>query len=151
MTASVREQTGEIAGVQVRWVSVIVSGHTVEQVLCYDFAEAEAVHGRPFDDEMDREIQMAMFATDRIATDGAMYQVASATSYVLDGKCIRTAKIAHCSEIQPESAGWIIENPDGTEIKPDESGCVPGSPPIVHRTLMQDDDTAEDEDESDEG
>ena len=133
MTASVREQTGEIRGVQVRWVHVIVAGHTVEQVLCYDIAEAEAVHGRPFDDELDRTIQMGMYATDRIATDGTMFKVASATSYVLDGTCIRTAKIAHCSEIQP-----------------DESGCVPGSPPIAHRTLMQDDDTAEDEDESDE-
>ena len=151
MTASVREQTGEIRGVQVRRIHVIVSGHTVAQVLCYDFVEAAAAHGRPFDEELDRTIQMGMFAADRISADGAMYQVASATSYVLDGKCIRTAKIAHCSEIQPDSAGWIIENPDGTEIKPDESGCVPGSPPIAHRTLMQDDDTAEDEDESDEG
>ena len=138
MTASVREQTGEIAGVQVRWVSVIVSGHTVEQVLCYDFAEAEAVHGRPFDDEMDREIQMAMFATDRIATDGTMYKVASATSYVLDGKCVRTAKIEHCSEIEPESASWVITHADGTEVEREPWGCVPDMPPIAHRELTTD-------------
>ena len=50
---SVKGQTGEIRGVNVRWVSVIVAGHTVEQVLAFDVAEAEAVYGRPFDDEMD--------------------------------------------------------------------------------------------------
>ena len=114
MTASVREQSGEIHGVQVRRLHVCVEGHTVEQVLCYAIAEAEAVYGRPFDDAMDREIQMGMYAADRISADGTMYQVASATSYVLDGTCIRTAKIAHCSEIAPDSASWIIENADGT-------------------------------------
>ena len=55
-------------------------------------AEAEAVFGRPFDAELDHEMQMTMFAVDRIATDEVMHKVASATSYVLDGKCIRTAK-----------------------------------------------------------
>ena len=40
MTASVTERSAEIAGVHVRWVSVIVSGHTVEEVLFYDVAEA---------------------------------------------------------------------------------------------------------------
>ena len=117
----------------------------MEQVLCYAIAEAEGVYGRPFDDAMDREIQLGMYAADRMSADGTMYQVASATSYVLDGTCIRTAKIAHCNEIAPDSAGWIIENPDGTAVKREVSGCVPGSPPIAHRPLMQDDDTAEDE------
>ena len=88
MTAEVTEQTGEIRGVNVRWVNVIVAGHTVEQVLSFDVAEAEAVYGRPFDDEMDEYIQMGMFAIDRIAADETMGKVASATSYVLDGKCI---------------------------------------------------------------
>ena len=101
MTADVRELTGEIRGVNVRWINVMVSGHTVEQVLSYDVAEAEAIHGRPFDDEMDKHIQMGMFAMDRISADGTMHKVASATSYLLDGKCIRTAKIEHCKEIEP--------------------------------------------------
>ena len=59
----------------VRWVSVIVAGHTVEQVLSFDVAEAEAAHGRPFDDELDRHIQMGMFAMDRISADGTMHKV----------------------------------------------------------------------------
>ena len=150
MTAEVREQTGEIRSVQVRWLHVCVAGHTVEQVLCYAVAEAEAADGRPFDDAMDREVQLGMYTVDRMSADGTMYQVASATSYVLDGTCIRTAKIAHCGEIAPDSAGWIIENPDGTEVKREVSGCVPGSPSIAHHTLMQDDDTAEDEEAFDE-
>ena len=53
MRAAVTDQTGEIRGVRVRWVNVMVAGHTVEQLLSFDVAEAEAVHGRPFDDEMD--------------------------------------------------------------------------------------------------
>ena len=40
-----------------------------------------------------------------------MHKVASATSYVLDGKCIRTAKIEHCNEIEPGSASWVITRP----------------------------------------
>ena len=105
MTAEVTEHTGEIRGVNVRWVFVMVEGHTVEQVLSFDVTEAESVHGRPFDDELDRHIQMGMFAMDRISADGTMHKVASATSYVLDGKCIRTAKIEHCKEMAGPS--WI--------------------------------------------
>ena len=120
MTAEVKEQSGEIRGVNVRWASVIVAGHTVEQVLFFDVAEAEAVHGRPFDDELDENIQMGMFAVDRIAAGGTMHKVASARSYVLDGKCIRTAKIEHCSEIAPMVADW---------------SCVPGTGPMSHSDL----------------
>lgn len=133
--ASVTDTTGEIRGVQVRWVSVIVAGHTVEQVLSYDVAEAEAVHGRPFDDEMDRFMQMGMFATDRIATDGTMFKVASAASYVLDGKCIRTAKIEHCDDIKPDSASWIVTKADGTPVEQEPWSCVRGTSPIAHREL----------------
>ena len=133
--ASVTETIGEIRGVQVRWVSVIVAGHTVEQVLSYDVAEAEAVHGRPFDDEMDRFMQMGMFATDRIGTDGTMFKVASATSYVLDGKCIRTTKIEHCDDIKPDSASWVITKADGTPVEPEPWSCVRGTPPVAHREL----------------
>ncbi len=92
MPAEVTERTAEIRGVNVRWVTVTVAGHTVEEVLLYDVAEAEAVYEKTFDDELDTHIQMGMFATDRIAVGGALHKVASATSYVLDGKCIRTAK-----------------------------------------------------------
>ena len=67
MTAEVVELTGQIRGVNVRWADVIVAGHTVEQVLSFDIAEAE--YGRPFDDEMDRHIQLGMFAMDRISAE----------------------------------------------------------------------------------
>ncbi len=135
MSATVMETTGEIRGVRVRWVSVILEGHTVEQVLSYAVAEAEAAHGRPFDDEMDRSMQMGMYATDRIATDGTMHKVASATSYVLDGKCIRTAKIEHCDEIKPDSSSWVITKADGTPVEQEPWSCVRGTPPIPHREL----------------
>ena len=135
MTAEVREQTGEIRGVNVRWVNVIVAGHTVEQVLSFDVAEAEAAHGRPFDDDLDRHIQAGMFAMDRISADGTMHRVASATSYVLDGKCIRTAKIEHCNEIEPMSAGWRVTRPDGSEVQREPWSCVPGMPPTSHSDL----------------
>ena len=58
MTAEVTEQTAEIRGVSVRLATVTVAGHTVEQVLSFDVAEAEAVYGRPFDEELDKHIQM---------------------------------------------------------------------------------------------
>ncbi|MCY4114835.1 MAG: hypothetical protein OXG33_13000 [Chloroflexi bacterium] len=140
MTARVTEQTGQIRGVNVRWIHVVVEGHTVEQVLQYDVAEAEAVYGRPFDDELDTHIQMGMFAMDRISADGTMHKVASATSYVLDGKCIRTAKIQHCSDIEPMSAGWQITRADGSEDQREPWSCVPGSPPISHKDLTADED-----------
>ena len=139
MTAEVTEHTGEIRGVNVRWVNVMVEGHTVEQVLSFDVTEAEAVFGKPFDDELDRHIQMGMFAMDRISADGTMHKVASATSYVLDGKCIRTAKIEHCSEIEPMSAGWRITRPDGSEVHREPWSCVPGTPSTSHRNLARGD------------
>ena len=140
MTAEVTERTGEIRGVNVRWVNVVVTGHTVEQVLSFDVAEAEDVHGRPFDDEMDKHIQMGMFAMDRISADGTMHKVASATSYVLDGKCIRTAKIEHCKEIEPVSASWNINRSDGSEVHRKPWSCVPGTPPTSHSDLTWNDD-----------
>ena len=135
MTAEVKEHIGEMRGMKVRWVDVIVAGHTVEQVLSFDVAEAEAVHGRPFDDELDEHIQMGMFAVDRIAADGTMHKVASARSYVLDGKCIRTAKIDHCREIEPMSAGWRITRADGTEVEREPCSRVPGTEPMSHSDL----------------
>ena len=116
------------------------SGHTVEQVLSFDVAEAEAVHGRPFDDELDRHIQMGMFAMDRISADGTMHKVASVTSYVLDGKCIRTAKIEHCKDIEPMSAGWRITRADGSEVHREPWTCAPGTTPTSHSDLTADDD-----------
>ena len=140
MTAEVTEITGEIRGVKVQYVNVSVAGHTVEQVLSYDVAEAEAVYGRPFDDEMDEHIQMGMFAIDRIAADGTIGKVASATSYVLDGKCIRTAKIEHCSEIEPGSSHWRMFLPDGSLAPRVPWSCVLGTEPMPHSDLPADDD-----------
>ena len=140
MTSEVTERSGNIRGVEVRWVEVIVEGHTVEQVLLFDVTEAEAVHGQPFDDELDKHMQAGMFATDRISADGTMHKVASAASYVLDGKCIRTAKIRHCKDIQPMSAGWRIERADGKAVDREPWSCVPGTPPTSHSDLKAADD-----------
>ena len=140
MTADVTERSGKIRGVNVRWVEVILAGHTVEQALSFDVAEAEAVHGRPFDDDLDKHIQMGMFAMDRISADGTMHKVASATSYVHDGKCIRTAKIERCRDIEPMSTGWSIVRPDGRKVRRPRWSCVPGTPPTLHKDLPADDD-----------
>lgn len=137
MAAEVTEQTAEIRGVSVRLVTVTVAGHTVEQVLSFDVAEAETVHGRPFDDAMDKHIQGGMFAVDRISADGTIGKVASATSYLLDGKCVRTAKIEHCKEIEPTSASWRITRPDGSEAPWEPWSCVSGTPPRPHTNLAQ--------------
>ena len=139
MNSEVVEKTGSIRGIKISWVDVLVAGHTVEQVLSFDVAEAEAVYGRPFDDEMDRHIQMGMFAKDRIAADGTMHRVASAVSYVLDGRCIRTAKIGHCREIEPMSAGWTITKSDGSTMEPAPWSCVRGTPALPHRGLTLED------------
>ena len=139
MKTQVVEKTGEIRGVGIRWVDILVAEHVVEQVLSFEVAEAEAVYGRPFDDEMDRHIQMGMFAKDRIALDGTMHRVASTVSYVLGGRCIRTAKIRNCNEIEPMSTGWKITKPDGTTVEPVPWSCVGGTPPLPHHGLTLED------------
>ena len=144
---TVTEETVEIAGVQVRWVRVIVSGHIVEQVLSYDVAEAEAVFRRPFDDQVDTAMEMAMYSADRIRLDETMWRVASAASYVLDGRCVRTAKILHCDEIAPASASWVWTRADGTPEEREPWSCVPGTPPISHLPLAGRGDDLSDEDE----
>ena len=133
--AAVEEQTIEIADVRVRWISIIIEGHTVEQMLVYETAEAEGVFGRPFDEEVDREMQMAMYAADRIWLDETMHKVASASSWVADGKSIRWTKIEHCHEIEPGSAHWVFLKEDGTEEKQAPWSCVSGTPPISHLEL----------------
>ena len=125
MTASVREQTGEIAGVQVRWVSVIVLGHTVEQMLCYDFAVAEAVHAVP---SMTRWTGRSRWpCSRRIASRPKARGTRSCPPRATcsTASAVRTAKIEHYSEIEPQSAGWVITHADGTEVEPEPWGCVP--------------------------
>ena len=106
-----------------------------QQALFYEVAEAEAVHGRTFDEELDHEIQMAMFAMDRISMDETMHRVASATSHVAGGTCIRTAKIEHCDDIKPGSASWAWSRADGTPVQTEPWSCAPGTPPISHVEL----------------
>lgn len=127
MPAEVAELTGTIRDVSVRLVSVNVEGHTVEQVLSYDVAEAEAVYGQLFDDELDEHIRLGLHAGVRLGA-GILAKLAFATSYVLDGKCIRTAKIEHCSELKPAVA-YVGE--------PDLSGCIPGTQQISHQHLHE--------------
>ena len=137
MLAEVKEEAGIIRGVTVRRIDIVVEGHTIEQILLYDVAEAEKAHNKPFDEELDRHIQMGMFAIDRISADGTMGKVAAAIGYALDGKCIRTTKIEHCSDIAPMSSGWHIVRPDGSEIPQDPWSCVKGTAPIPHECLLE--------------
>lgn len=136
MLGKVDVRTGNIRGVPVQWAEVSIEGHIVEQVLWYEVADAEREYGRSFDEAMDRHLQMGMFATDRIATDGTMHRVASAVSYVLEGRCTRTAKIDHCRDVEPMSAGWVITRTDGTRVDPTPWSCVRGSPPMSHAGLL---------------
>ena len=136
LLASTSEETGEIAGVKARLVSIIVSGHTVQQALYYDIAEAEAIHGRPMDRALGREIQMAMFAVDRIWMDETIHKVASASAFSLGGLCIRAVTINHCTEIEPASASWVFTRPDGTEEEREPWSCAPDTPPISHVELI---------------
>ena len=76
-----------------------------------------------------------MFAVDRIWMDETMHKVASAESTVLDGMCIRTARIEHCNEIKPGSANWVITRSDGTPVEREPWSCVPGTPLISHHEL----------------
>lgn len=132
--AMVREEPPtDVADVTVRWLSVIVAGHIVEQVLTYDVAEAEAIFGRPFDHAMDYEMQMGMHAVDRIWLGETLGELPDVTSYVVDGRCIRVAKIERC------------EGFGGT------SACIPNTPPISHRTLIVRDDDLDPIDEVDDG
>ena len=141
---TVTDESFEIAGVEVRRISVLVSGHTVEQVLSYDVAEAEAVFRRPFNDMMDAAMRAAMYSADRVWLDETMSRVASATSYVLDGKCVRTAKILHCDEIAPASASWVLTRADGTPVERESWGCVPGTTPMSHLALTSPDEALSD-------
>ena len=104
-------------------------------MLYYDTAEAERVHGRPFDDELDQIMQMGMFAMDRISSDGTMHKIASADHFEHTGVCIRWARIEHCSEIEPDSAGWIFTSEDGTPQERETWSCTPGTPPMSHAGL----------------
>ena len=131
MTASVREQNLEIAGVRVRRLNIVVSGHTLQQLLFFDIADAEAVHGRPFDDDLGAEIQAGMLAADRGATGETMHKVASETSWTFDGLCIRAAGIEHCSDIVSGGSG---------EGSTEPWSCVPGTRPISHLDLTIPDD-----------
>ncbi len=58
-----------------------------------------------------------------------------ATSYILDGKCVRTAKILHCHELKPASASWVITPADGTRVEREPWSCVPGTAPVSHLAL----------------
>ena len=134
MASERRERDLTIRGLTVRYSQVIVAGHTVELALSYDIGEAEAVHGRPFSDDMDRHIQQGMFAMNRISGDGTIGKVVAAPGSVLDGKCIRRAQIGHCREIEPENAGWSIYR-DGVKVERAPWSCVEGEPPRSHSDL----------------
>ena len=139
MVAETREHSVDIRGVTATLVDVVVAGHTVELVLSYDVEEAEAVHGAPFSDGVDDIIQMEVAALGDTFADGTLHAVASAASYVLDGKCIRTTKIKHCSEIEPMCPAWTVAKPDWIRTRRRPWGCVPGMPPTSHDELPPED------------
>ena len=139
MVAETREHSVDIRGVTATLVDVVVAGHTVELVLSYDVEEAEAVHGAPFSDGVDEIVQMEVAALGDTFDDGTLHAVASAASYVLDGKCIRSTKIGHCSEIEPMCPGWTVAKPDWIRSRWQPWGCVPGMPPASHDELPPED------------
>ena len=101
MVAETREHSVDIRGVTATLVDVVVAGHIVELVLSYDVEEAEAVHGTPFNDGVDEIMHMEVTALGNTFDDGPLQAVASAASYVLNGKYVRRAKIGHCGDIEP--------------------------------------------------
>ena len=127
-----------IRRVNVRRDCVVVAGHTVKQELSYEIAEAESVHGMPFGEELDKYIQMGMFAINRISADGTLHKVASAKYSVQEGRCVRAVRINHCEEIEPESATWRVIQADGSEVVRERWSCVSGTLPKSHEGLMPD-------------
>ena len=105
--------------------------------LSYRIAEAEQVYGKRWDDELDRHLQMGMFAIDRISADGTMGKRRRPEPRVVDGVCRRTARIGNCEDVAPISHSWGTRtiNPDGTCRRPEPYSCVPGTQPIDHSTL----------------
>ena len=115
------------------------AAHVVEMTLSYLIAEAEQVYGKRWDEELDRHLQMGMFAMDRISADGTMGKAVAAEPSV----CRRTARIGNCEDVAPMSHYWGRRtiNPDGTYRRPEPYSCVPGTPPIDHSTLIAHDET----------
>ena len=142
---------GEIRGVMVRWDQVLVAGHLVEMTLSYRVADAERVYGKPWDEELDRHLQMGMFAMDRISADGTMGKAAQAEPRVVEGVCRRTTRIGNCEEAAPMSHYWTTIKPDGSRIESEPFSCVPGTPPIDHSTLAYDERSDRDTGNTEEG
>ena len=137
MLAEVREAEGAVRGVRVRLVKAVVGGHIVEQVIVYDVSEAEAAHGQPFGEDVDRSMRRGMGHANRVAFDETWGRAIAAPAWVLDGKCVRTYKVAHCDNVKPASAYWTITRPDGTEVESAPWSCVAGEPPIDHGELLR--------------
>ena len=113
MVAEVKENIGTIRGVNVRSLEVVIAGHTVEQLLVYDFSEAEVEYGRPFDNEMDEYIQMGMFAINRIAADGLCTRLHRPTATCSTGSAYARQR----SRIAPTLSRtvWAGLSPERTE------------------------------------
>ena len=135
----VEASDAEIRGVRVRLENVFVEGHVVEMSLCYRISDAENVYEKPWDNELDHHLAMGMAAVNRIAADETLGKAVAAEPRVLDGICLRTAKIAHCREVAPASHFWVVTKPDGTRVEPGPYSCAPGTPPADHNLLMEGD------------
>ena len=59
---------------------------------------------------------------------------------IVDGKCLRWARIAHCNDIRPGSASWVRTRADGTPVETEPWSCVSGTLPISHVGLTTPDD-----------
>lgn len=137
MLAELREREGEVRGVRVRLAEAVVGGHVVEQVIVYDVAEAEAAHSQPFGEDVDSSMQSGLGHADRVALDETWGWAIRAPAWVLDGKCVRTYKVAHCDDVKPASAFWEITHPDGTKLERPPWSCVGGEPPVDHDELLR--------------
>ena len=91
---------------------VLEDGCVVEVTVSYRIAEAERVYGKRWDPELDRNIEMGMFAMGRIADGTYMGEAAAAEPRVVDGVCRRTVRIG-----QGEDPGYSM-------LPIDEEGLV---------------------------
>ena len=97
------------------------------------------MHTDSFNDGLDEVMQMEVTALGDSFDDGTLHAVASAASYVMNGRCFRTAKIKHCSELEPTNPAWTVAKPHWIRTRRQPWGCVPGMPPASHDDLPPED------------
>ena len=111
------------------------------------------VYGRPFDEEMDRHIQMGMYATDRIATDGTMHKVIVRHQLRPRRKVHthRQDRALQRDRTRQREASSVSQGRRWTVVEPEPWSCDEGTPPIAHREPTVPDALRKIDDERDDG